>query len=943
MEGRRGAEQPLLESRGSVEMGCEEEMRKVLGSVVVLTALAFALAPKLEATEFWETRDFERAARGGVAVPGERPLPPFPAWRFNYIHEFGEIAEFLSDWQVLDPDSVDHGGMIEGESGSARWIIQTDNTQEAIWIWCRYAELTGDTSTYRPNIDAAWIYTMNFPAYDEEGTESDYYRVHNCGWALVAESKYRQIYQDSSFFSYSDTCAEYITSHPLDFNVGSAFYRRLHPLVTGWAAGALYAFGVELAETTYVDTALSLGQRVVDWIEADPSTHLTDEIWAMSSGTAMWGVVNSSFKEDPSQGMAWLPIYVPYMDVYEPSGQWNNSWNIWYGNAYHSIFELLGDSTYADYHLMLTDTLIVQDTDEDGGVPATVGDPETMDQSWISCYLGFMGIEGLIDSLKDLDAGVLTFLDPREESVIVPGDSVQIQVLVSNFGKVDLTQVPVSVTTDGYSSSDTVDLRVGENLQVSFSPPWVPLLDTTYTLSTHTALAADQDPSNDSLSIEVTVLPVGAVSGWVRDGATSKGISSRLVFYRHPGYLPYDSVSTDSSGRYYVSLPIGTYDVGISPQIPYPETTRADVQVRDGGTTILILDLSPATLLIVDDDEGDPWEVYYTSTAESLSVSYVLWDVDTRGEFPISSVFDFATPTIVWFTGNSSTNTLTPSDQDSLSQFLDSGGNLFLTGQNIGEEISGSQFYSDYLHASFVTSVTQDHILDGVPGDPVGGGLSIVTTGSGGAGNQNSQDVISPIGGTDPVFRYSADSVAALKYDSGSYKVVYFGFGFEAVNRTANFAGRDTVLARILTWFGVPVGIEERQETYTKSQLPMNNFQLFQNYPNPFGAGGTTISFNVERLTCNVSLKVYDLSGRLIRTLADYPSNHRTIQLSNRVVWDGKDNRGSLVASGVYFYRLSATPTADRSATPTARQKHGGQADSSPGGFTSTRKMVILR
>lgn len=882
--------------------------------------LIAALASGLEATEFWETPQFEEAERRReVAVPREW-LAPTPLWRFNYIHELTEIAEFLSNWQVLAPDSVDYGGMIEGESGSPRYIIETDNTQEAVWVWCRYAELTGDTSTYRPNIDAAWTYIMNFPAYNEEGTESDYYRIHNCGWALVGEPKYREVYGDSSFFWYADTCAEYTITHPLDFNVGSPTYRRLHPLVTGWAAGALYGFGTEVGETSYVDTALSYGQRVINWMESNPSVNLTDEIWAMSAGTAMWGVVNSSFRDDPAQGLIWLPVYLPYMDVYEPSGQWNNSWNIWYGNAYHSVSELLGDSTYSGYHLMLTDTLILQDTDEDGGVPATVGDPETMDQTWISAYLGFMGIEGIVDSLRDVDAGVLSFLSPSESLVLVPGDTVIVEVEVANYGKTDLTQVPVWVTTTDYSASDTVDLAVGQNISLSLSTPWVPSLDTTYTLVAYTSLAGDQDPSNDTSMIEVTVLPLGAISGWVRDGATGDGVSAKLLFCRHPGFVPYDSVWTDpSTGQYYISLPMGIYDVAVSPEIPYPETMRFDVEVRAGGTTILIVELSPATLLIVDDDEGDPYEFYYTSTADSLGISYVLWDVAEQGEFPIGSISLFATPTVVWFTGNSLVNTLTPSDQDSLSLFLDSGGNLFLTGQNIGEDIQASTFYSDYLHASLVTNVTQDHILGGVTGDPIGDGISIVTAGGGGAGNQNSQDVIAAMGGADEVFCYSPDSLAALKYDSGSFKLVYFAFGFEAVNRVGSFAGRDTVLARILTWFGIPVGTEQQEARSRKQEA-----RLLQNYPNPF-SHSTIIPLQMPDARCQMpdrrqmTLSVYDLSGRLVKTLVDGGQSITSDQLPVAVTWDGRDNSGVPVASGVYFYRLES------------------------GQFTAAKKMVMLR
>jgi hypothetical protein len=68
--------------------------------------------------------------------------------------------------------------------------------------------------------------------------------------------------------------------------------------------------------------------------------------------------------------------------------------------------------------------------------------------------------------------------------------------------------------------------------------------------------------------------------------------------------------------------------------------------------------------------------------------------------------------------------------------------------------------------------------------------------------------------------------------------------------------------------------------------------------PNPFNPV-TTIRFDlVDR--AYVSLRIYDVKGRLIRTLAD----HEMPGAEHRATWDGTDNRGSQVASGIYFVRL---------------------------------------
>ncbi|MEL6821097.1 MAG: FlgD immunoglobulin-like domain containing protein, partial [Calditrichota bacterium] len=87
----------------------------------------------------------------------------------------------------------------------------------------------------------------------------------------------------------------------------------------------------------------------------------------------------------------------------------------------------------------------------------------------------------------------------------------------------------------------------------------------------------------------------------------------------------------------------------------------------------------------------------------------------------------------------------------------------------------------------------------------------------------------------------------------------------------------------------------------TLSTIAPQDFQLGQNYPNPFNPT-TTIRFGVAAEQASVSLKIYDISGREVRTLIN--ENISAGQYS--VEWDGKNNNGSDVAGGVYLYRLTA-------------------------------------
>jgi hypothetical protein len=78
---------------------------------------------------------------------------------------------------------------------------------------------------------------------------------------------------------------------------------------------------------------------------------------------------------------------------------------------------------------------------------------------------------------------------------------------------------------------------------------------------------------------------------------------------------------------------------------------------------------------------------------------------------------------------------------------------------------------------------------------------------------------------------------------------------------------------------------------------------LYQNFPNPFNPH-TTIRYYVDS-DAHVSLRIYDVGGRHVRTLAD--RRLTTGEYVDR--WDGRDMAGNLTVSGIYFYRLRVGKT----------------------------------
>ncbi len=82
-----------------------------------------------------------------------------------------------------------------------------------------------------------------------------------------------------------------------------------------------------------------------------------------------------------------------------------------------------------------------------------------------------------------------------------------------------------------------------------------------------------------------------------------------------------------------------------------------------------------------------------------------------------------------------------------------------------------------------------------------------------------------------------------------------------------------------------------------------SDFRLGQNFPNPFNQE-TEIPFDLAKGS-EVELQIFDLQGRLVRTLArvDYSEG------AHNVNWDGRDDNGLIVPSGLYVYRFQVGKT----------------------------------
>jgi hypothetical protein len=91
-----------------------------------------------------------------------------------------------------------------------------------------------------------------------------------------------------------------------------------------------------------------------------------------------------------------------------------------------------------------------------------------------------------------------------------------------------------------------------------------------------------------------------------------------------------------------------------------------------------------------------------------------------------------------------------------------------------------------------------------------------------------------------------------------------------------------------------------RSGVQAQTQKSVREFMLYPNAPNPFRVT-TSIRYSLPR-EGPVSLKIFDVAGRTVKTLVDM--KQRPGRYSMR--WDGDDNRGRTVGNGVYFCKLRA-------------------------------------
>lgn len=309
------------------------------------------------------------------------------------------------------------------------------------------------------------------------------------------------------------------------------------------------------------------------------------------------------------------------------------------------------------------------------------------------------------------------------------------------------------------------------------------------------------------------------------------------------------------------------------------------------------------TILVVDDDGGPSnnsgyadVQTAYFDALDAAGYNYDIYTVDwsvsstTNGpSYTEMAAYDL----VIWFTGETwePGTTVTSTDETNLGQYLDGGGNLFMSAQdyfydayNSAGAFSAGQFPYDYLG---VTNAVQDNW--GLPFSTTG------VTGSFAEGmtfscvNPYSLNTLYPddltLAGTG-LLAISGGN-AATQYETSSFVVVFTTLSLAGLVDGTSPNTKAEFMDALITW------IESTDVPSDENPATITGYKLDQNYPNPFNPS-TEIRYQLPA-QAKVTLTVYNVMGQEVATLVDMEQS----QGVHHVTWNAADQ-----PSGIYYYQL---------------------------------------
>ncbi len=200
-----------------------------------------------------------------------------------------------------------------------------------------------------------------------------------------------------------------------------------------------------------------------------------------------------------------------------------------------------------------------------------------------------------------------------------------------------------------------------------------------------------------------------------------------------------------------------------------------------------------------------------------------------------------------------------------LQDFMDAGGNLFISGQDIGWEIADAAtstfitptktaFFTDYMHATYVADGgTTNSALTAVGTDGIFGNIASATINNYYGGTYFFPDQINLADTVaKSIFKYGTSArIGGLRAQTAAYKLVYISPGMEMLNAVNS----TEILKRAHDWF---YGL---QSTAAIDEIGEILSGMGQNFPNP-SSGFTSIQ--LENIDQNMNFELIDITGKIV-------------------------------------------------------------------------------
>jgi uncharacterized repeat protein (TIGR01451 family) len=354
----------------------------------------------------------------------------------------------------------------------------------------------------------------------------------------------------------------------------------------------------------------------------------------------------------------------------------------------------------------------------------------------------------------------------------------------------------VSAAPHGGGGGGTATTALNGDYELALAPSTYDLTVSAFghasTIVWAVAVASDTTTVVDAA---LTPLPTGTVQGQVTDADTGQPVAATVTVL--------DTPRETTTHTYTFALPEGTYT--IRARSLGHRVVTATAHVTAGLTTNVDFALPPAlSILLVDSGAWyyDSQAAYFRQALDDLAYAYDEWPIhQLPGDAPQASDLE-AYDVAVWTAPQDAPGYI--GAQDAITGYLESGGRLFLSGQDVGF-LDGSglvlfvPYYRDYLKAQFAQDSAGSWVLTGAS-EELFAGLTITIAGPGGADNQLYPDEIA-VADPDaaaPVFFYEGSGCGGLRASTClGYRVVYLSFGFEAINERQD---RREVMDRALQW-----------------------------------------------------------------------------------------------------------------------------------------------